>query len=115
MTREENILFGLYTWRVGLLTREQLLAILGSLKSGPDVDLGKSLEKRGMLTTLHADALWAFVHAQAQKLGGDVQACVGTIPMDDDVKQAVLASLLAGAMANKDPQTVRFPPRDKEA
>jgi hypothetical protein len=109
MTREENLLFGLYAWRTGLLTKEQLLAICKSLKPGADVDLGKSLSKRNIVDEEPAAALWALVRARIAKFG-DALPVVGTIPMDEAVKNAIVGALIPPPESRPDEATIHFEP-----
>lgn len=111
MKREENVLFGLYAWRVGLLTRDQIASVVKTIRPGPDVDLGRSLTKRGIMDVAQSDALWAFAYAQIARTGGDARRALGLVPMDDELKQIVLGTVLAVALppAGGDPPTLRLP------
>ena len=109
MLRDENLLFGLYAYRIGLLTKEQLVAISKSLKSGDDVDLGKSLTKRNVLDGTQAKAIWELVGVQSAMLG-DAAAAMGGVPMDDEVRQALHGALIAGAIPSSEPGTIYMDP-----
>lgn len=97
MLRDENLLFGLYAMRVGLLSREQFISITKSLKSGEDVDLGKSLAKRHVIDGMQAKAIWELVGVQSAMLG-DARKAMGSVPMDDETRQALHASIIAADM-----------------
>ncbi|MBI2923619.1 MAG: hypothetical protein HYY18_21395 [Planctomycetes bacterium] len=111
MKREENLLFGLYAWRVGLLNRDQISSVVKTMRTGTDVDLGRSLTKRGVLDVAQSDALWAFTYAQIARTGGDARRALGLVPMDEEIKQVVMGSLLAHAVppSGGDPPTLRLP------
>jgi hypothetical protein len=95
MLRDENLLFALYAQRIGFLTKDQLLAVAATLKPGPDVDLGKSLVKRNVMDATQAKVLWDLVGVQ-QAMLGDARKAMGGVPMDDEVRAAIHAAILAG-------------------
>lgn len=110
MKRPDNILFAVYGYRVGILTRDQLLAILATLRHGKDIDLGMSLSKRGILDERQAAALWNLVDVQSDVHGGPKKA-LATIEAGALVQQAVAAALgprPAPRQSSKDPPTIRF-------
>jgi hypothetical protein len=98
MLREENLLFGLYAYRIGLVTKEQFLAITKTLRADSDVDLGKSLVKRHVLDDTQSNTLWDLVGVQ-QAMLGDAKKAMGNVPMDDEIRMAIHAAILAGEVA----------------
>jgi len=110
MLRDENLLFALYAYRIGLLSKEQFLAITKTLRADSEVDLGKSLVKRHVLDDTQSGTLWDLVGVQ-QAMLGDARKAMGNVPMDDEVRQALHASFLAADMTaapSKDPQTINL-------
>lgn len=98
MLRDENLLFSLYAFRIGLISKDQFVAITKTLRPGTDIDLGKSLVKRHVMDDTQAKALWDLVGVQ-QAMLGDAKSAMGNVPMDDDIRQALHAAILAGEMA----------------
>ncbi|MCC6741452.1 MAG: hypothetical protein IT452_20595 [Planctomycetia bacterium] len=94
MLHDENLLFALYAWRVGFLTKEQVLAVAQTLRPSADVDLGKSLVKRNVMDDTQAKVLWDLVGVQ-QAMLGDARKAMGNVPMDDEVRAALHAAILA--------------------
>lgn len=109
MLRDENLLFGLYAYRIGLLSKEQLLAVIKTLRPSGDVDLGKSLVKRNVLDDTQVKALWELVGVQ-QAMLGDARKAMGNVPMDDEVRQALHASILSAEVPApaKEQQTINL-------
>ncbi|MCC6741451.1 MAG: hypothetical protein IT452_20590 [Planctomycetia bacterium] len=110
MKRPDTILFAVYGYRVGILTRDQLLAILATLRHGRDIDLGISLARRGILDERQAAALWNLVDVQSDIHGGPKKA-LGTIEAGALIQQAVAAALgprPGPSQASKDPPTIRL-------
>lgn len=98
MLRDENLLFALYAYRIGLLSKEQFLAITKTLRPDSDVDLGKSLVKRHVLDDTQSKILWELVGVQ-QAMLGDAKSAMGNVPMDDEIRTALHAAILAAEVA----------------
>jgi hypothetical protein len=110
MKRPDNILFAVFAYRVGILTRDQLLAILATLRHGRDIDLGISLSKRGLMDERQAAAVWNLVDVQSDVHGGPKKA-LGTIEAGALIQQAVAAALgpkPASGQGSKDPPTIKL-------
>jgi hypothetical protein len=107
MTREENLLFALYAHRIGILSRDQILAVCASLRPGLDVDMGKSLAKRNLMDERAVEALWLLVGAQINTCGS-AQAAITSCGAGDQVLASVLAALKPATKAPKprDPPTI---------
>ncbi|NUN49312.1 MAG: hypothetical protein HUU15_10850 [Candidatus Brocadiae bacterium] len=110
MTRDENLLFALLAFRVGILTRDQLLAVCGSLRAGGDIDLGKSLIKRNLLDEWQSDALWNLTSGRINACGTAMAAMEAAQPGDQ------LLAALQGAVQrlSKAPRVPSTPPRPSD-
>ncbi len=110
MKRADNLLFALFAYRVGMLTRDQLLAIILSLRHGKDIDLGMSLSKRGLIDDRQAEAVWNLVGIQSEVHGGAKKA-LGTVEAGVQIQQAILEAIKPQPAAkgpSKDPPTIRL-------
>ncbi len=110
MKRADNLLFALFAYRVGMLTRDQLIAIIGSLRHGKDIDLGLSLAKRGLIDERQAEAVWNLVDIQSDVHGGAKKA-LGTVEAGVQIQQAILEAIKpqpASKQSSDDPPTIRF-------
>lgn len=95
MLRDENLLFALYAYRIGMVTKEQFVAITKTLKPGVEADLGKSLVKRHVIDETQSKSLWDLIGVQ-QAMLGDARQAMGHVPMDEDIRAALHAAIIAG-------------------
>lgn len=111
MKRPENLLFALFAHRVGMLSRDQLIAICASLRHGKDIDIGMSLSKRGLLDERQVAAVWNLVDVQCDIVGG-AKKVIMTFELGELIRQAIWNAIkpqpASHDQGSKDPPTIRF-------
>ena len=111
MKRPENLLFALFAHRVGMLTRDQLIAICTSLRHGKDIDIGMSHSKRGLLDDRQVAAVWNLVDVQVDILG-NAKKVLMSFELGELIRQAIWNAIkpqhTSHDQSSKDPPTIRF-------
>ncbi len=74
-----DILFGLVAWKLGFVTRDDLLAVSALLQKESGRTLFQLLVERKVLSPEHRDMLVPLIEAFLERHGGDLQRCVESL------------------------------------
>ena len=88
-----DILFGLVAWKLGFVTRDDLLAVSALLQKESGVTLNQLLVERKVLSPEHRDMLVPLIEAFLERHEGDPQRCIESLSSVSTI-QGELADLL---------------------